>query len=134
MLLKKQGRGGIVCVMVDYLSGREMGVFTHLRGMANIKKVMACSASTKGGKLEQAQALGADEGWVLARELPKPIAAEEQTPIKEVAQDNPAEVVEPEAEKAAPVEGGVAKRPQESEVKVSRENLLSKEELDALLG
>ena len=124
--LKQQGGAGVVCVMVDYLNGGEMGVFTRLSNMAHISKVIAFSASAKGAKLVQAKGLGADETWILGvgqlpagQEVPLESQPEQdhiETPAKAEAEGVEAEPAEPDS------------------VARSTEPLLTKEELDALLG
>ena len=124
--LKQQGGAGVVLVMVDYLSGGEMGVFTRLSNMGHINKVIAFSASAKGAKLSQAKALGADETWILgAGSLPvvQEISIEAQPEQERIEVPEQAEAQAIEAE---PAEPDLPAR--------SSEPLLTKEELDALLG
>lgn len=124
--LKRQGGAGVVCVMVDYLSGAEMGVFKRLGDMAHINRVIAFSVSANGGKLLQAQELGADETWILGK-APVPAA-------QDIPKDADPEHERIEALERAPAQAMEAEPPAPDEPARSSQPLLTKEELDALLG
>lgn len=142
VVLNRQDLPAVLCVMVDHLAPQEMQVFARLAGMDNVRIVIACAASARTRKLLQAQALGADEAWVLTREPPTglleliQIAPEEELPPpNQPPPEMPLPEAPPPAADPTVPEPADPQAPPEPQSRLeSNEPLLTKEELDALLG
>lgn len=115
--LRRRDRAVKACIMVDYLTEREMNVFTTLTKLSQVSSI-AFSGFSQRKKLIQAQQLGADDLF---------------TPTGEV------NLKEPEAPATGYGENGYTKAPQPTTETTptaepdDNEPLLSRDEIDALL-
>ena len=142
VVLNRQDLPAVLCVMVDHLAPQEMQVFARLAGMDNVRIVIACAASARTRKLPQAQALGADEAWLLTREPPtgllelirtapeEDLAPPSQPPPETPLPEAPPPTAQPNVQQPTDSQ----EPPQPDSPQEPNQPLISKEELDALLG